>query len=168
MGRRGEASRHDAPPIFPHVSGCRARVHLLAVLKKHPDTARMYFTHSGGVYQIDPASSARGAYILQPREQGRLKKLLDGVQDDAGLSEFIGRLLTLDPDHRCAHSQPCGRSTWCGRFGGGGGVLTPPSLSVECGKWGVYRRESIVRRKAGEESDGGRTGDTRLPARHHA
>jgi len=70
------------------------------MLKKHPDTARMYFTHSGGVYQIDPASSARGAYILQPREQGRLKKLLDGVQDDAGLSEFIGRLLTLDPDHR--------------------------------------------------------------------
>ena len=70
------------------------------MVKRSPETARMYFTSSGGVYQVDPPSMGRGVYTLQPKPHAPLRTLIGSIIDDRQFLSFLSSILTLDPQKR--------------------------------------------------------------------
>jgi serine/threonine protein kinase len=70
------------------------------MLSASPSLAKMFFTHTGQIYQVDPQQTPRGVYLLQPKESCSLDSMLHGIVSDQGFLAFLHRLLTMDPQYR--------------------------------------------------------------------
>jgi len=70
------------------------------MVRRQPETARMFFTSSGTAYQVDPPGMRCGSYLLYPREHSGLARLIEKNLDDPGFISLLAALLTIDPSKR--------------------------------------------------------------------